>query len=119
MFSDDSLVVKELKERLAKAKAELKEENDATEVAQLKAEVKALIDQIVAQLKLEQEQKEEKEKKALEKVKETEGLNELTEEEKALKEPSFFSSFRAFSFTKHIVGLDGTLHELIAVSQSC
>jgi hypothetical protein len=64
--------------------------------------VNLLIDKIVAQLALEQKQGEEKEKKALEMVKETEALNEPNEEEKALKEPSFFSSSRAFKALKEL-----------------
>jgi hypothetical protein len=75
----------ELKEQLAKAEAELKEQKDAkadaTEIAELGAEVKALIDEIVAQLNLE---------KALKKQKE-EDLEDLS---------SYFS-FRSFFF-KHL-----------------
>jgi CO dehydrogenase/acetyl-CoA synthase beta subunit len=121
MSSDDSLVVKELKERLAKANAELKEKNnanaDATEITELKAEVTALINQIVAQLHL----KEAKEKKKA-------ALKDAALENRSIS-PALLEYYdtgiqkreaELVAITKPNVGLDGTLHELIADdSQSC
>jgi predicted nucleic acid-binding Zn-ribbon protein len=126
MSSDDSLVVKELKARRSKAEAELKEKVrklattkrkkllDA-EITDLKAEVKALSDQIVAHLALKEAKEEMKMalmEAALKNSPLPSELKEYFDTEIQKREADLVA------LTKPIVGLDGTLHELIADSQS-
>lgn len=147
MSSDDSQTVSFLKGQLAKAEDELKKKQDAnadaTVVATYQADVVSLTNRIVSQLALEQEKKEaalkeEKEKMAaaLKEAQENHRalLKEMTANAKGLSAAEKEIHYKYLladsegevkklqavvdTLTNAVLGLGGTLHELIADLQS-
>jgi chromosome segregation ATPase len=141
MSSDDSQTVSFLKGQLAKAEDELKKKQDAnadaTVVATYQADVVSLTNRIVSQLALEQEKKEaalKEEKAALEKAQKNHRalLKEMTANPKGAAEKEIHYKYLLAdsegevkklqavvdTLTNAVLGLGGTLHELIADLQS-